>query len=258
MADGVQMSWSDLDGAGVFQALPEPALVFDVHGQVIAGNPLAAELFEVEYPFPQISVTELLGQPERARLDPVAWMRKWADTPDAPELDYVYLTCKTASGRAKQLSVRVARLGNDADTCYLVTMHDVTSWEERLREEREAHRVAARVLAISADAVVVVEEDGEITYANTSADELFGYAGGLRGMKLDQLLPERFHTQHHQFMQRFAEDTSPARLMGQRAPVTALTASGEEVPVEAAITRITSGSRRVYSAQLRDLRQRRA
>ena len=76
-------------------------------------------------------------------------MRKWADSPDAPELDYVYLTCRTAQGREKQLSVRVARLDGEGagETNYLVTMHDVSSWEKRLHDEREAHRVAARRLS---------------------------------------------------------------------------------------------------------------
>ena len=57
-------------------------------------------------------------------------------------------------------------------------------------------------------------------------------------------------------MAEFAADTTPSRLMGERRPVVALSKNGEEIPVEASITRVSSHGRHVFSAQLRDLRGR--
>lgn len=252
------MAWDELTSTALFAALPDPAIVFSVDGQVVAANQCAADLFELAMPFPQINVTELLAQPERKRLDPLAWMQKWADTPTAPELDYVYLICRTASGAEKQLSVRVARLAPvSAEIFYLVTMHDVSRWEERLRSERDAHRVASQVLAISADAVIIVDENARITYANASADRLLAYpVGTLAGRDLGELIPERYRGGHAQFMQQFASETNPARLMGDRRPIVALTGDGVEVPVEASIARVTVQGKPVFSAHLRDLRER--
>jgi PAS domain S-box-containing protein len=252
------MGWDDLSSQALFAALPDPAIVFSVDGQVVAANQCAADLFERDMPFPQINVTELLAQPERKRLDPLAWMQKWADAPHAPELAYVYLICRTATGAEKQLSVRVARLSPDsADTFYLVTMHDVSRWEERLRSERDAHRVASQVLAITADAVIVVDEDTRITYANSSAERLLAYpAGALVDRFLGDLMPERYRSGHAGFMQQFASETRPARLMGDRRPIVALTSDGVEIPVEASISRVTVQGKPVFSAQLRDLRKR--
>lgn len=246
--------WGSLSAEQLFLNLPEPAIVVASDGRVLAGNPCASELFEVVQPFPQISVVELLTQPERTRLNPLEWLRKWAEQPDAPELEYVYLTCRTQSHAEKQLSVRVSKL--PASTCYLVAMHDVSRWEERLHAERDAHRIAARVLAISADAVLITDDEYVVTYANTSAETLFGYAAGeLTGRPLADLLPERFRARHGDFMQRFATGSVPSRLMGERAPVLALTRSGEEVAVQATITRITVHNKRMYSAHLRVVQQ---
>lgn len=252
------LAWNELSGEALFGALPDPTIIFSADGQVVAANQRAAELFEREMPFPAISVTELLAQPERARLDPLAWMRKWADSPSAPELDYVYLTCCTASGEEKQLSVRVARLTlEQSDTFYLVTMHDVSHREARLRSERDAHRLASQILAISADAVVIVDDDACVTYANESAHKLLGYsAGKLKGESLDRLMPERYRPQHTQFMQEFASEVNPARLMGERAAIVALSRSGDEIPVEASISRISIQGKTVFIALLRDMRQR--
>lgn len=254
------MAWSDLSSHGLFACLPDPAIIFSVDGQVVAANQCAADLFELEMPFPEMNVTELLAQPERKRLDPLAWMRKWADTPDAPELNYVYLTCRTASGAEKQLSVRVARLQPDGDTAvfYLVTMHDVSRWEQRLHSEREAHRIASRVLAISSDAVIIVDENSAITYTNASADKLLDYpAGALLNQSLSQVIPSRYRDDHAGFMAQFAKEVNPARLMGERKPVVALSRTGVEIPVEASIARVTVQGKPVFSAQLRDLRTRR-
>jgi PAS domain S-box-containing protein len=248
------MAWDELTGAQLFAVLPAPSMVFAADGTVVAANQGAADLFERDMPFPALTVTELLAQPERQRLDPLTWMQRWAEAPDAPELDYVYLICRTASGAEKQLSVRVTRLAPDqaGQTHYLVTMHDVSLWESRLHDEREAHRLAARVLAISADAVIVVDETLHLTYANASAYELFDYASGeLSGMALANLIPQRYRGQHEQFMTRFAHQSTPARLMGERAPIVALTARGREVPVEASIARMTIKGKLVFSAHLR-------
>ena len=251
-------AWNELSSTALFAALPDPAIVFSVDGQVVAANQCAADLFELDMPFPQINVTELLAQPERKRLDPLAWMRKWADAPNAPELNYVYLICRTATGAEKQLSVRVARLAPDsADTFYLVTMHDVSRWEERLRSERDAHRVATQVIAITADAVIIADADARITYTNASADRLLAYpAGALIDRNLGELIPERFRGGHAQFMQQFASETNPARLMGDRRPIVALRRDGVEIPVEASITRVTVQGKPVFSAHLRDLTKR--
>ena len=127
-----------------------------------------------------------------------------------------------------------------------------SSWEKRLHDEREAHRLAARVLAISADAVIVVDERFDITYANDSAHELLKYPKGtLLHTPLAGLIPERFRGRHDGFMAQFAKEVRPARLMGERSPVVALTRDGKEVPVEASIARTSIRGRTVYSAQLR-------
>jgi len=252
------MTWSNLSSEALFASLPDPAIVFSVAGQVVAANQCAAELFEQTMPFPQISVTELLAQPERSRLDPLTWMQKWADTPNAPELEYVYLICRTASGAEKQLSVRVARLvPSEVETYFLVTMHDVSRREERMRKERDAHRLANQVLAITADAVIMADEDANVTYANASADALLEYLPGtLKNQNLGELLPHRFRTSHIQHMREFAAEVSPARLMGERKPIVALSKNGEEIPVEASISRVTIQGKPIFVALLRDLRQR--
>ncbi|NOX52667.1 MAG: PAS domain-containing protein [Gammaproteobacteria bacterium] len=256
MSDTLQ--WQSLSSHRLFDSLPEPAILVDVDGLIAAGNQCACELFETGEPFPVISVNELLTEPERERLQVLSWFKKWADSPAAPELDYVYLSVRTKSAAEKQLSARVSRVrikqhtAGTFETFYLVTMHDIGPWEQRLRREREAHRIAARVLALSADAVLVVDEQSMVTYANASADVLFCCSKGtLLARPLADLIPERYRSSHAKLMQQFSQETSPSRYMSDRAPIYALTTQGNEVLVEASITRINLQNRTLFSVHLR-------
>jgi PAS domain S-box-containing protein len=113
------------------------------------------------------------------------------------------------------------------------------------------------VLAIAADAVIIVDEDSTITYTNASADKLLDYpATSLIGKPLSILIPERFRSGHAGFMNQFAAAAKAARMMGERKPIVALSRNGEEIPVEASIARVTVQGKSVFSAHLRDLRNR--
>ena len=226
------MVWQSLTAQTLFEQLPEAAMVVDVDGCVVTTNPRADDLFDIDAQAPDLTVVDLLTQPERARLNPLAWLQKWADTPEAPELDYVYLTCKTRNGRERQLAIRVSRIRDDQSRAfYLVTLRDISTWEERLRRERDAHRLAARVLAISADAVLTINSLYQIVYANRSAEDLFGYPqGALMGKPLSLLIPPRFRTSHEDYIRDFANEAAPSRLMSDRKAITGLTSDGTEIP----------------------------
>lgn len=248
----------DLSGRALLEALPEPALVIDAAGVIMATNAAANRLLATPHAPLGQSITAFLPEQERSRLNPLAWLRRWADEPEAPELAHVRLWCRDQSGVQKPVRVRVGRLPA-ATMHYLVMLADVSDEQARQQRTRAAHRLAARVLAISADAIINVDQSLHILYANPSADALFGYPPGhLLGKPLDLLIPERFRPRHRGFIEQFAFESAPSRLMGQRAEIRGLTAGGEEIPLEASITKVTVEHGLVFSANLRDLRPREA
>ena len=245
------------DAAGVLTGFPEPMLVIEPSGALVYLNAAASRLLEVPEDLVGVSITGFLPENERSRLDPLAWFQRWADTPDAPEMDYVHLNCRTSSGREIPVRVRVGRLRDEDQTLYVVMLQDISRDQSRAHEIRSAHRLAARVLAISADAIITVAPDLTISYANPSAEALFGFGSGeLVGKPLDDLLPERFRTRHPEEIARFAAEPRPARLMGERSEIAGLTRDGTEIPLEASITKVTLDQDVYFSAHLRDLRPR--
>jgi PAS domain S-box-containing protein len=200
------------------------------------------------------SILTYLPESERSRLNPIEWMQKWADTPQAPELAFVHLYVRTGTDPPEQIPVRVrvARLSSGDEVQYLVLFHDISRDHERLVQSRHAHLIAANLLSISEDALISVDEAGHIVYANANADRMFGYdAGGLVGLPLSDLLPEAAVTAHMRHMQAFSDDPHPTRPMRDRAEVSGRARDGREFPLHASITRVTVEGQTIFSALLR-------
>lgn len=247
-----------LSAGDLLEALPDPTLIIDRGGVIISGNRAVNGLLDTEWVPVGESILLFLPEQERSRLNPLVWLQRWGDQPHAPELAHVRLWCRDRSGDEKAVRVRVGRLPTEPLT-YLVMLVDVTREQALEHRTRSAHRLAARLLAISADGIVNVDESLQIIYANPSAERLFGYAhGSLLGESLGNLLPERYREAHERFMRKFAQESSPSRLMGDRAEICGLARNGEEIPLEASITKVTMDYGLVFSAQLRDLRPRRS
>jgi len=253
------VSLAEISAATLLSGFPEPMLVIEADGTLIFANAAAGRLLELDPVSVSGSITEYLPENERSRLNPLDWLQRWAQTPDAPETDFVHLIVRTATGRELPARVRVGRLREAQETLYVVMLQDITKDQARAHEARSAHRLAARVLAISADAIITVNPDLLISYANPSAERLFGYGSGeLIGRPLADLLPERFRADHGDQIARFAAESQPARLMGERAEVVGVTRAGEELPLEASITKVTLDGELFFSAHVRDLRARKA
>lgn len=250
------MLLDDIPASRLLEVVPEPMLVMSSDGTIVSANDAVARLLETDVPPVAMNISQFLPETERAQLNPLTWMQHWAETPEAPELEYVHLICRTARGNDRPVRVRVGRLSLDV-VHYLLLLHDITKEQSRQQETRHAHRLAARVLANSADAIVNVNAEFTIIYANPSAEILFGYSSGeLIDKPLSALLPESFRESHEVQMTKFAKTKAPARLMGERTEVAGLTKNGAEIPLEASICKVTLDRTLIYSAQLRDLRPR--
>ena len=253
------MPLAEVSASSMLSGFPEPMLVIEPGGSLVFLNAAAQSLFEVDGSAVGRNISDFLPEKERSRLKPLAWLQRWAETPDAPEMDFVHLNCRTSKGTEVPVRVRVGRVRENQKTFYVVMLQDISLDQARQQHTRDAHRLAARVLAISADAILTVDQSMQVTYANPSAEQLFGYPSGeLLGCDLDILLPERFRTGHEDHIARFAGESRPARLMGERSEIIGLTHSGDEIPLEASITKTTLEQQLVFSAHLRDLRPRKA
>jgi PAS domain S-box-containing protein len=147
----------------------------------------------------------------------------------------------------------------NGEPALFASMRDITA---RKKTEIALSTSEARLSAIFDSATVgilTVDEDQIIMQANPAVATIFGCpVDALIGAPLAQLIPERFRDSHQRDVRQFGEDNSPARHMGRTRDVLGLRADGTLFPLDAAISQLKIGGRRLYTAILRDITERRA
>jgi PAS domain S-box-containing protein len=136
---------------------------------------------------------------------------------------------------------------------------DVTDHRAAQEALRTSEFRFSGIVDIAADAIVSVDDDHVITLFNQGAERIFGYpASEVIGQSLDLLLPPDVHRVHREHIREFSRSPATARRMGVRSEVRGRRKNGEIFPAEASISKFDVGGRRVFTAVLRDITERRA
>ncbi|WP_168226716.1 CHASE domain-containing protein [Rhodoferax sediminis] len=138
--------------------------------------------------------------------------------------------------------------------------------EQRTRELTQASEALslseARLRGIfdsATDAIITADESQTIVMANAAAAHMFRCTpGALIGAPLERLIPERQRQMHRREVQAFGDTQAQARHMGEARDVMGLRTDGQEFPIDAAISHLSVGGRRLYTAILRDITERRS
>jgi PAS domain S-box-containing protein len=117
--------------------------------------------------------------------------------------------------------------------------------------------IAPDILDSAPDAIVVVDGEGTIVFANRQVSALFGYTqAAVIGTAIDQLLPERFRATHSAHRQRYAQHAR-VRPMGIGLDLSARRHDGTEFPVEISLSPISYKGEMLVAAAIRDATERR-
>ena len=118
--------------------------------------------------------------------------------------------------------------------------------------------VLASIVGSAMDGIIAIDENQRIVLFNGAAESMFGRtAAQMLGEPLDVLLPQRFRTGHRRHVEVFGQSQATRRSMGNLGAIFGLRASGEEFPIEAAISQATVGGKRIFTVILRDITERR-
>lgn len=109
---------------------------------------------------------------------------------------------------------------------------------ESRRLEPDLSFEAERLLEASPNAILAVDRDGVVVFANTSADRVFGWpTGQLIGRPVEVLVPEGARSVHADHRARFFE-APRARPMGLGLELRGRRQDGTEFPIAASLTTI--------------------
>ncbi len=138
----------------------------------------------------------------------------------------------------------------------LGVLRDMT--EQKLVENivRDGQEQFRNVAEGASDGFVTTDEKGKILYANGAFGAIFGYQrSDLIGMQLAQLVPERLRERHLLGIEHYIQ-TGQKSLDWRNAEFPGLCKDGSEVPLEMSFSETRAGAKRLLSAIVRDVSQR--
>ena len=103
------------------------------------------------------------------------------------------------------------------------------------------------------DAMIVVDREGRIVRANPQVQRLFGFSENeLLGESIEKLMPERVRHIHHAHVSGYTNNPR-VRPMGTGQELTGQKKSGQQFPVEIALSPIDTPDGRMFLASVRDV-----
>ena len=125
--------------------------------------------------------------------------------------------------------------------------------EERLRDSEERYRVIAET---ASDAILTIDEESRIVFANASAGRIFGHSSAeLLGRDLTVLMPERMRDRHHEGLKRYRE-TGEKSIRWELLELPGLHKDGWEVPLEISYGEFIQNGSHFFTGILRDISER--
>lgn len=114
------------------------------------------------------------------------------------------------------------------------------------------------LLDAAVDAIVVIDERGQIITFNRAAERTFGYAApDVLGKNVSALMGEPYRSEHGEYVARYVE-TGEARIIGKGREVEARRANGDVFPVSLSVGEAVDGDKRRFVGIVRDLSEQRA
>jgi len=140
---------------------------------------------------------------------------------------------------------------------YLVVVRDIAARKIAEAAQRESQARKSAMLESALDAIVTIDQEGNIFEWNPAAEKIFGFPRAtVLGKELAQLIiPPSLRERHRQGLGRYLA-AGTTSVLGKRTEMSALRADGTEFPVELSITRIAHDGPPIFTCFIRDITER--
>jgi len=233
----------------VMESAIDAIISADVNGNIRAWNSAATALF-------QYTEEEVIGQPieliipKRFRKSHSEGLRRVSSGGASRVIGKtVELAAVRKNGTEFPVELSLATWFLDDERYFTGIIRDIS-------ERKQAEQKFRSVTESAIDAIISADHSGKIVSWNNAATRILGYpAEQVIGQQLEVIIPERFHQPHREGMKRVTEG-GESRVIGKTVELSAMTKSGEEVPIELSLSTWTVRNDRYYTGIIRDIRER--
>ena len=239
-----------------YRALVEQSIVgiYIIGGEhILYANPRLCEITGYSAAeLARLTTREIVIEEDHGMIDSVLRRRR------AGELGSIADHCRVRrpDGRIVHLSIEskiIELAGRKAAIGVVQDITENTLAARALRESEEKYRL---LWETTSDAVILMDDDMNVLYANPSLKRVFGYQPQeVEGRPIGMLQPERLHETHARGMRRYLR-TGVKRLEWSATEIVGLHKDGHEFPVEIAFSHMNIGHKSIFAGFMRDITAR--
>jgi PAS domain S-box-containing protein len=241
-----------------FETIPEYCYITSPDGEILDTNPAACKMLGY-------AKDEIVGKPLSAIYDPESFSRiidlleKWKNTGTLRNEELVIVT---RNGEKRDVLLNAGSvLDATGNLLFSTSVHvDITDFKAVQKRLQEDEGRLDAIIESAMDAVIATDENQLIVVFNPAAESMFRCsAKEAIGTSFDRFIPPRFRNDHKSHLSEFGRTGLTTRTMGilSTSTLRAQRANGEEFPMEASISAADVGGRKLFTAIIRDVTQRR-
>jgi PAS domain S-box-containing protein len=241
----------------VLESALDCVIAMDHQGRIVEFNPAAEKTFGYKR-------DEAIGQsladliiPPSLRKRHQRGLTHYLSTGEAPVLGKrIELTGMRRDKSEFPIELAITRIGSQEPPMFTGFIRDITE-----RKDAEKHRAQMEgryrgLLEAAPDAMVVVNQDGEIVLLNLQTEKQFGYRRDeLVGQKVKNIIPEGFAERLVADDLRSTEDALAQRI-GTGIELTGRRKNGSDFPIEIMLSPLESADGILVTAAIRDITER--
>jgi hypothetical protein len=235
--------------SGLVEAVPDAIVGVNACGVIVLINSHAERLFRYEPGALLGRPVDILVPPSSRGPHPAHRTGYFAEPHARPMGAGMELAALRQDGTEFPAEISLSAIETDQGLIVTAAIRDVS-------DRQRADRRFRGLLEAAPDAMICVDESGEIALMNAQAERLFGYSRDeLVGKSVDLLVPDSVRDRHPAFRQQYFEDPSP-RPMGAGRQLVGRRKDGSEFPAEISLSALETSEGVLVSAAVRDVSDR--